>query len=118
MARIAARGLEASDEAAPVLSGIPLEVVALARLEVEAVRERVAEVTVELRPADGLMVTEAWALETALATMLLSSAETDEAADAADAATDEAEATAEETTEATAEETAAPEPPVKGNWPE
>ena len=80
----AARGLVASEEAAPVLSGTPPDEVEVAvDLVPVAERERVAEVTVVLVPADGRM--EAETLEMAL----LSSAEADEAADAA---ADEAEA--------------------------
>lgn len=76
----------ASEEAAPVLSGTePDEVTEAVALVPVAVRERVAEVTVVLVPADGEMVAEATALEIAL----LRAADADEAADAA---ADEAEA--------------------------
>jgi hypothetical protein len=103
--KMMARGLDSSMEAAPVLSGgLPPVVEAGLEAEGEAERLRVAEVTVVLVPAEGLM--EADAAEVMLAT-------TEEA----DAAALEAAADAEERTEATAEETAL-DPPVKGNWPE
>lgn len=102
-----------SIDAAPVLWGMVLELVALARAELVAVRDRVAEETVELTPADGLMVAEAWTLET-LARALLRAAEADEAADAA---ADEAEARRDETATEADEATAA-EPPVRPNWAE
>jgi hypothetical protein len=101
---MATRGCASELPAAVETSGI-LEVVALA----EADLERVAEVTVELRPAEGVMLADAAALvmlartlET-LDSMLLISDETEEAADAeADEAAEvimEAEYPADETAE-------------------
>lgn len=94
----AAKGLVASEEAAPVLSGgLPEE--ELVGLVVPEVREteRVGAETVEFVPAEGLMVAEAER------TMLLMAAE----------AAEEAEARADEMAEERV-----PSPPVRGNWPE
>jgi hypothetical protein len=108
---MAAIGLVASEDAAPVVCGGPLEeeeeAVGLVEAGPEPVwlAERVAEETVELEP-DGVALAEACMLERAL----LREAEADEAAEEA---ADEAEERADEM----AEETAV-DPPVKPNWPE
>jgi hypothetical protein len=83
----------------------------VAEPEVVRERERVAEVTVELTPAEGLMVAEAEA--GALVIMLdLALLRAEEAEEAADEVADEAEDRAEET------ESSSSEPPVRGNWAE
>ena len=91
----------------------------VAEPEEEAERVRVAEVTVELTPAEGLMVAEAEAalvimLDLALSMALLRAAEAEVAADAV---ADEAEAMAEETAEETGESSSSA-PPERGNWAE
>jgi hypothetical protein len=108
---MSARGLELSEDAAPVLSGIPpvLVPVGLTETAAEPVREMVGETMVLLAPAEGIMVAEAATLE-ALARRLEMAAEAEDAAlEAAADAADEAEAMAEESE---------PDPPVRGNWPE
>jgi len=92
---------------------------ALPVAEPEEERVRVAEVTVELTPAEGLMVAEAEAalvimLDLALSMALLRAAEAEEAADAV---ADEADAMAEETAEDTGESSSSA-PPERGNWAE
>jgi len=105
---MSARGLELSDEAAPVLWGRPPVLVAVGFTDVVAPvaeRERVAEVTVEFMPAEAEAVADA-AAELRLDFRL---AMTDEAEAAALEAADEAEAMAEDRE---------PDPPVRPNWPE
>lgn len=82
--------------------------VGLGELESEAVRDRVAEETVLLVPAEGLMEAEA-ALEVTEAATEEAAERALERAEAAEDRADEAEATADESE---------PDPPVRPNWGE
>lgn len=116
--KMSARGLDSSEDAAPVLWGMPPEVdeepegLVVPEAEAEAERERVGEATVLLVPAEGLTVAEAAALEArelTLARAEEAEARTLETAAEADDRAAEAEARAEDKE---------PEPPEMENWPE
>jgi hypothetical protein len=107
---MSARGLEPSDEAAPVLWGRPVPVLEALVAVADMVREAMR---VLLAPADGRMVAEAATELTAAEALDLRLAMTDEAEaaalDATADAADEAEATTEEKL---------PDPPDRGNGAE
>jgi hypothetical protein len=114
---MSARGLEPSDEAAPVLWGRPVPVLEALVAVADMVREAMR---VLLAPADGRMVAEAATELTAAEALDLRLAMTDEAEAAAlEAAAEALDATADaaDEAEATTEEKL-PDPPDRGNWAE